>query len=178
MSNLHSSLTAAIFMAATAAAQSNSAASPAVSFTRSYNFAPIGLTGTETLQVNVMNTPTTSGSTIATLGTPTTCTGSVSFSDANGKAIGSPMTFNLSSGQIFSAPLPFGKTGYSSRGEILATVQQTVQFTSAGQCSLSMSLETFDTNSGVTHAVLTSASPALPSLISIIEPGAGLTNVQ
>ena len=177
MSKLNSIVPLTALMAVSVMAQNNAATPIPATFTRSYNFVPIGIAGTETLQVNVVNAPSATPTATSTLA-PVACTGSISFADASGKAIGSPVSFSVTPGQIFSAPLPFGKTGYSSRGEVVATVQQTVQFTSASQCALSMSVEVFDTNSGVTHAILTSASPAFPALFSVIEPGVTLTTVR
>ena len=183
----HGLLTAGVLVLAAgpAAAQSTPAPVPPLSFTRTYTFPPIGLSGTETLQVNIVNLMTIPpGSEIATIPAGSailtiTCSGTIMFADSYGKAIGSPVKFSVGGGQIFSAPLPFSATGYSSRGEILATVQQTVVL-STSVCTLGMSLETFDTNSGVTHAIET-ASPAPPFLPVLrgtaIPPGPSQTTV-
>jgi hypothetical protein len=150
-----------ILLAASAAAQGPLApAPPPVSFSRNYNFPPVGLAGTETLQVNVVNMAPSA---------PTSCTGTISFANASGTAIGTPVPFTIGPGQVYSAPLPFSKTAYSSRGEIVASVQQTVTFSTVmsslgAPCSLAISLETFDTGTGVTHALLTNPAPGLPPL--------------
>jgi hypothetical protein len=71
--------------------------------------------------------------------------------------IGAPIPFTVPLGQIFSAPLPFSMTGYSGfRGEILVSLHITTSIS----CSLSISLETFETNTGVTHAIQSAAITA------------------
>ncbi len=152
-----------ILLAVSAVAQTTSPAPP-LAFTRNYIFPAIGLAGTETLQVNVVNLASVpTGSSAAE-----SCTGTISFAKADGTAIGTPVKFTVSAGQIYSAALPFARTTYASRGEILASVQQTVDFSAGSACSLSMSLETFDTATGVTHAVLSLASPAPAPLLGVI----------
>jgi hypothetical protein len=98
------------------------------------------------------------------------CAGTVTFANASGTAIGSPAKFAVPAGQIFSVPLPFTSSGYSSRGEILASVQQTLTIPSSIACSLSISLEIFDTSTGVTHAVVTTAV-ATAEPIAVLLPG-------
>jgi len=152
-------------LAASAAAQGPVAVTPPLSFTWNYSFPPIGLAGTETLQVNVANTSTQLlTSTTATA----SCTGTISFANASGMAIGTPVPFTVGSGQIYSAPLLFSKTGYSNRGEILASVQQNVQLSLSSPCSLTISLEIFDASTGVIHAFLTSPAPAAAPLFGIL----------
>jgi hypothetical protein len=158
-----------VLLAASAAAQGPPVVTPPVAFTRNYNFPPVGLAGTETLQVNVVNLSLFTATPFVT-GTAS-CTSTISFANASGMAIGAPVKFTIGSGQIYSAPLPFSKTGYSSRGEILASVQQAVEISSAGACSLAISLETFDTSTGVTHAILTAPATTPGALFSVITPG-------
>ncbi len=157
-------------------------ASPAYSIP--YSFPPIGLAFAETLQINVVSQASAAlqgnfsaispngtctlcsqlgvapqATTTATpIAVPTVCTGTVTFSDSSGKAIGSPVPFSIGvSAQVFSAPLPFSATHFSGfRGMVVANVQQNVP-ASTGPCVLAISLETFDTNTGVTHAVLNGA---------------------
>jgi hypothetical protein len=97
--------------------------------------------------------------------------------------MGKPVPFTVITGQIFSAPLPFAMTGISGfRGEILASVQGTTTIPSSNLCSLSISLETFDTNTGVTHVYLPLSAPAaffpgvLSGTFSTISPS-GATSV-
>lgn len=185
------SSTLVVLLAISVAAQGTGTTEPAptpASYPWSYNFPPVGLAFTETLQVNVANLPSafavispvgvcslcsTYGIQTPALGvltaptttapaTATSCTGTITFMNAAGTGIGAPVPFTVAIGQIFSAPLPFSMTGYSGfRGEILASVQGTTAIPSSTVCSLSISLETFDTSTGVTHAFLT-VPPALP----------------
>jgi hypothetical protein len=161
------SLTGAVAVQS-AVAQSASATTPTptpISFTRSYAFPAVGLAGTETLQVNVVNMATVPTGSAVTA----SCAGTVSFANSSGAAIGTPAKFTIGAGQIFSAPLPFGSSGYSSRGEILATVQQTLAVPSSSLCSLAISLEVFDNGTGVTHAILT-APAAVAEPIGVVVP--------
>ncbi len=127
----------------------------------------VGVAGTETLQVNVINLATLPPNVVATA----SCAGTISFANASGAAIGTPVKFSVGPGQIFSAPLPFSKTGYSSRGEILASVQQTVTLPSPSFCTLAISLEVFDTNSGVIHAAISTSAPGGPQFASFLLSG-------
>jgi hypothetical protein len=167
LSALMISLTGAL-AAQIAAAQSAAATTPTpISFTRSYAFPAVGLAGTETLQVNVVNMATVPTGSTATA----SCTGTVSFVNSSGAAIGTAAKFTVAAGQIFSVPLPFGSSGYSSRGEILASVQQTLAVPSSSLCSLAISLEVFDTGTGVTHAILTvPAAVAEPIGVAVLTP--------
>jgi hypothetical protein len=155
--------------AGSAAAQNAPMTTPTptpITLTRDYAFPPVGLAGTETLQVNIANLASVPATSTATA----SCAGTVSFTNATGTAIGTPARFAVPAGQIFSVPLPFSNSGYSSRGEILATVQQTLSLPSSTLCSLSISLEVFDTGTGVTHAVL-SAPTAAVEPVAILTPG-------
>ena len=119
--------------------------------TRETTTPPIGLGSTETAQINVVNTATASSG-----GTAASCTGSISFLNASGTAIGSATTFTVASGQISSVTLPFSKAGASgTRTEIRGVVSLTVTTgTTAAPCALSTSLETYDSSTGVTHVYL------------------------
>jgi hypothetical protein len=88
-------------------------------------------------------------------GTKASCGGTISFTDATGAAIGRPTTFtNLGTGQIANGDL----VGTGARAEIQGSVQVTITLGSAATpCSLLLTLETFDTASGATHAVVTAA---------------------
>lgn len=145
----------AIVAAGSANAQSTILSGPGLtSLARTYSLPPVGLASTETLQINVANLATapTGASSSATA----SCSGTISFSNSSGKAIGSPVQFAVPSGQIYSATLPFSSTGYTSRGEILAAVQQSISIPATGSCAMAVTLETFDSTTGVTHIVLTS----------------------
>jgi hypothetical protein len=172
----------AILLAVSAAAQATGtteSTSVPPSYPWSYNFPLVGLAFPETLQVNVANRPAAFAA-ISPVGncslcstfeipapaTTPPCTGTITFANASGKTIGAPAPFSVAPGQIFSAPLPFSLTGYSGfRGEILASVQGTSTLPSTNLCSLSISRETFDAGTGVTHAFLAlpAAGPAVLS---------------
>ena len=158
-----------LLSAGSAAAQNAVITTPTpmpVSLTRDYTFPAVGLAGTETLQVNLANLANPATASAATA----SCRGSVSFTNAAGAAIGTPVKFAVPAGQIYSVPLAFPNSGFSSRSEVLATVQQTLVLPSSTPCSLSISLEIFDTGTGVTHAVL-SAPVTVAEPIAILTPG-------
>jgi hypothetical protein len=129
-------------------------AQPAIpAFTRNYSFPPVGLASSETAQLNVVNIAT--GST-ATNEAPA-CTGTITFANAGGKAIGTPTSFTTTGSQISSTQLTFSQLQLAStdtRGEFVASVQVTHTTPGTAPCSLVFSLETFDTSSGVTHVYL------------------------
>src|SRR5579863_7085999 len=72
--------------------------------TRDFTIGPIGVGSTETVQINVANLASNS-----TSGTAASCTGSISFNNTTGNAIGTSTSFTVTAGQIFSASLPFSK---------------------------------------------------------------------
>jgi hypothetical protein len=130
---------------------------------------PVGLASTETAQVNVTNAAVapSPGS------VPPSCTGNISFYDANGTVIGKPTNFALGSRQVFSVPLPFASTGATgSRTVIRAEISfmQAVAGFGIPSCTLESSLEIYDTATGVTHAVLAGTPP--PGLMGVIRSGA------
>jgi hypothetical protein len=86
----------AVWMAAAASAQSTN------TFTRDFRFPPVGIASTETIQINVVNNASNSSS-----GTAASCAGTVTFTNASGAAIGTATSFTVTSGQVFSASLPF-----------------------------------------------------------------------
>ena len=106
--NLSVAGTLAIWLAASAGVQSAAAQSAAattptpISFTRSFTFPAVGLAGTETLEVTVANLVAAPTSSTATA----SCTGTVSFSNASGAAIGAPAKFTVGAGQIFPRRCP------------------------------------------------------------------------
>jgi hypothetical protein len=124
-----------------------------VNFTRDYNFPPVGLAGTETAQINLVN--------IAPITTTTTeaagCTGTVTFTNAGGTVIGKPTSFTTMGSQVTSVQLMFSQLQLSStdvRGEFVASVQLTHSIPATTPCSLVFSLETFDSSTGATHVYL------------------------
>jgi hypothetical protein len=132
-----------ILLASSAFAQSTT-----TSATRSFDYPPVGLASSETMQINVLNSATASSS-----GTAASCTGSISFTSPTGAALGAATSFTVTSGDIFSATLPFAKTAATgTRTEVVGVISVTT--TSGTPCGLRTSLETFDTASGVTHVYL------------------------
>jgi hypothetical protein len=127
---------------------SSSAQTTTTSATRSFDYPPVGLASSETMQINVLNSATASSS-----GTAASCTGTISFTSATGATLGTATSFTVTSGEIFSATLPFAKTAATgTRTEIVGIVSVTT--TSGTPCGLRTSLETFDTATGVTHVYL------------------------
>jgi hypothetical protein len=123
-------------------------AQTSTSGTRTINLPPAGLGSTETARINVVNVASESSS-----GTAASCTGSISFLNSSGTAIGSPATFTVTSGQISSASLPFASASLAGiRGEIRGEIQLTL--TSGVPCALTFSFETFDSTTGATHIFL------------------------
>ncbi len=113
--------------------------------TRTIGFLPVGLAGTETIQVNVVNLAANSSS-----GTTATCTGTVTFLGSTGTALASATTFTVTSGQIFSAPL----LGSGARKEVRTQISLTFPSSAPPPCQLAATLETFDTTTGATHVHL------------------------
>jgi len=112
------------------------------------SFPPVGLASSETAQINVTNLATASSS-----GTAASCTGTISFLNASGTAIGSATSYTAAGGVTASVTLPFGKTASTAvRTEIRGVIALTR--VSKVPCSLSTSFETYDTTSGVTHVYL------------------------
>jgi hypothetical protein len=125
--------------------------------TRDVTIGPIGVGSTETVQINVSNlagNPTT--------GTAASCTGSVTFNNSAGNAIGTSTSFNLTAGQISSVSMPFNKlTTGTTRVEVIGVVALTTSSANRAPCSLHYSLETFDTATGASHVLVNGeAAPA------------------
>jgi hypothetical protein len=119
-------------------------AQTATTVTRSATLPAIGLASSETAQVNVTNLAANT-----TGGTAASCAGSISFLSAAGTTIGSATSFTVTSGQTFSAKLPYSATAASGRTVVRGVVSLTL--TSGTPCALATTLETYDTSTGVTH---------------------------
>lgn len=127
-----------------------------LTFTRDYNFPPVGLASSETAQLNVVNIATASTAT----NTAPSCSGSITFTSAGGTVIGKPTSFTTMGSQVSSTQLTYSQLQLPAsdvRGEFVASVQLTTSLPAAG-CSLVFSLETFDTSTGVTHVYLGNSS--------------------
>jgi hypothetical protein len=137
------------------------------SVTRNYIFPPIGLGGSETASITVMNAAATSSPGGASAAPAPSCSGTISFSNAKGE-IGTPTPFMVASGQFMTVALPFADAGLSGvRGEIQGNVSLITSTSTPTPCLLLASMGTYDSTTGATHAVL-SNSPA---------SGAGITPV-
>lgn len=125
--------------------------------TRDFNLPPVGLGATETAEINVVNFAAN-----ASDGTAASCTGTISFLNASGTTIGSATPFTVTAGQISSAHLPFSGAGATgTRTAIRGVVTLTLSTaTPRPPCALGVSLATFDTSTGATHALVTGGGGA------------------
>jgi hypothetical protein len=130
---------ATAFLTVAAMAQTTTA-----TVTRSATLPVIGLATPETAQVNVTNLAVA-----RTNGTAPSCTGNISFLNASGTAIGSATPFTVTSGQTFSAKLPYANTAATGRTVVRPVVTLTI--TPGTPCTLATTLETYDSTTGVTH---------------------------
>ncbi|HVN03914.1 MAG TPA: hypothetical protein VMT86_05810 [Bryobacteraceae bacterium] len=138
-------LTLSLGAAAFACAQTTSTSG---TFTRQFSFLPVGLASTETAQINIVNLASNASSAAAS------CTGSVSFVNASGAAIGSAASFTVATGETSSVTVPYSATGGSGARVLIRGVVQLTETKPSAPCVLQTSLETFDTNTGVTHLLI------------------------
>lgn len=172
MRRLQRFLSIAAFTAATAAAQTTTTGT----VTQTSNTPAVGLASSETAQINLVNTASNSSS-----GTAASCTGTVTFLNASGTAIGAAQPFTATSGAIVSVSLPFGKTGATGvRTEIRATISRTLTVgvaippgaSVAAPCALEATLETYDSSTGVTHVFVPNLGvPNGPTIGRVFIPG-------
>lgn len=118
--------------------------------TRTQDFPPVGLAASETAQITAVNIAAASSS-----GTAASCTGSISFLNSSGTVIGTATTYTLATNQSKSVSVPYSSAGATGRTEIRGVLTQTITEGSGVPCELLVSLETFDTSTGVTHVYLT-----------------------
>jgi hypothetical protein len=151
----HHLLAVAAFTAAIALSQTTSSGT----VTETSNTPPVGLASSETAQINVVNIASNSSS-----GTAASCTGTISFLNASGTAIGTATPFTIASGVISSVSLPFAKVGVTgTRTEIRGVITRTVTLNSGVPCSLQATFETYDSSTGATHVYLANVSvPSVP----------------
>ena len=149
-------------LALTAAGQG--AAAPVINRTSTYDFAPVGLGTTETLQVNLANLASN-----PTTGSAASCAASVAFFSAAGTAIGTASTLTATAGETVSAKLPSGAQGTGTHIEVRVVI--TLTQTSGVPCTPVYTLETYDSSSGVTHVYVTANGPAnvLLPLLGVIK---------
>jgi len=124
-------------------------------FTRTFLFPAVGLAATESARIAAVNIAQTTHK-----GTAALCNGSISFTDALGKPVGavSPIK-DLPTGQIAHGDVSGfnGSNSSSLRNEYQGSVQVTVGPGASAPCSLLLTLEVFDTQTGVTRGLITSA---------------------
>jgi hypothetical protein len=125
---------------------------------------PVGLAPTETAQVNVVTTalPDPNGG-----GLLPVCSGTIAFYSGGpgSTAVVGIAAFNARSGEVFSAPLSYARTGASGARTVIRVAITLSPFLVpagagpvAAPCSLMASLETFDSATGVTHAIVYGAT--------------------
>src|ERR1035438_1468217 len=84
-------IAAVCLLAATAVAQTTT------TVTSDASTPVVGLAGSETVQINVINTAAASPSGVAA-----SCVGAITFYNSSGSAIGSATSFSIGTGQVFS----------------------------------------------------------------------------
>lgn len=119
------------------------------SYTTTQNFPPIGLASTETAQINAVNLAAALSG-----GTAASCTGSISFLNGSGTVIGTATTYPLGTNQLKSVSVPYSAVGESGRAGIRGVVTHTGTRPSDVPCELLVSLESYDSTTGVTHVYL------------------------
>ena len=149
------SAAAAVLAAAALAQTTTDATTTTTTYTTTQASVPFGLAPSETAQVNLVNTASASPS-----GTAASCTGTIAFFNSSDTEVGSS-AFTIASGHIASATTT---SGGSARVEIRAVV--TLTGTSGVPCQLDGSIETYDTQTGVTHLFL-------PQTINVVAVGVG-----
>lgn len=146
-------LTVPVFAADTPAPPTPPVTPP--TFTRTFSFPAVGLASSESARVAAVNIAPASHK-----GTAASCSGNISFTDDKGTPAGKATAFTaLGTGQIAHGDLP-GSTGANVRNEFQGSVQVTIDPASGAPCSLLLTLEVFDTTTGVTHGLVTSAIEA------------------
>ena len=136
-----------------------SVGSATTSMSSSPQFPPVGVAPSETLQVNLANIATASGSSDLL----PQCTGTLTFYDAGGHAIGNGTSMGFSvAAAILSIPLTYSAIGASGQRaivrvdiELSPVALSTAEGPRTPACSLLSSLEIYDTATGVIHAVVT-----------------------
>ncbi len=153
-----------LFTFAIIAAVSASAQSTTVTRTSGFSFPLIGLASTETLGVNLINLAAN-----PTNGNAASCTGSVTFINQAGTTIGSAQSFTLAANAATVVTLPFSSSGITGSRGLVRTIVSTTT-TNNVPCSLSYSLNTYDTSSGVTHVFIQGAPPPVVQSLTVNHP--------
>jgi hypothetical protein len=143
----------------------------------SAQFPPVGLAPTETAQVNVVNTllPPANG------GVEPFCSGTIAFYSGGpaNTTVAAIAPFQVRPGEVFSAPLSYTATGSPGTRAVVRvaiTLSPLLLPTDAGPavtpCALAASLETFDTVTGVTHAIVSSVTTQDTMSVTQVKPSA------
>jgi hypothetical protein len=115
---------------------------------------PVGLGATETAAVNIEETAAPATPT----GVEPACNGSVAFYDAAGSIIGASTNFTLGARQISSVKLPYASIGTAGANQTMVRAEialaATFDTVSTPPCALGFSLETYDSGTGSTHALV------------------------
>lgn len=120
--------------------------------TTTTNLPSLGIGTMETAQIILTNTANVSMLAGAVL---PSCSGSVAFFSSTGTQIGSSMSFTVGSNQIAAVNLPYtSAASISSRALVRPVISVTTTRPNAAPCTLSYSLVTFDSATGVTHALI------------------------
>jgi hypothetical protein len=153
------------FLFVFAAAISGSAVAQTTSTTRtsSYTFPLVGLASNENIEVNLINLAANPSN-----GNAASCTGSVTFATASqGTVIGGASDFTLAAGAVASiSPSAASNVITAGANRVLLKVVVTSTLTSGVPCSLSFTLNTFDSSTGATHVFLVGAAPAATQILT------------
>jgi hypothetical protein len=133
---------------------------------RTFVFPAVGLASSESARIAAVNIAPASHK-----GTAASCSGTISFTNASGAPVGKPAQFSIGTGDIaYGDVLGLDPSSNSVRNEFQGSVQVTIDPASGAPCSLLLTLEVFDTATGVTHGLMTSAIDAPMN----VEPTAAL----
>lgn len=120
---------------------------------KTLTFAPVGVATSETVQINVANNAMNTSTVMAS------CSGHVSFNVAGAKNQPALVPFTVTGGQVFSTSIAWTGLQVSARSEVVGSVALTQEVSTP--CTLSVSLETYDTSTGATHSFQSNPSPTV-----------------
>jgi hypothetical protein len=134
---------------------------------------PVGLVLSETAQVNISNP---AALVYNSAGAGVLCTGTLTFYNANGTAIGLATSFKIENAQILSFKLPYTSTGATDpRTIVWAAVNQIgsggvvksgpYATPTTPACTLASTIETYDSVTGITHAFASVPPQADPTVV-------------
>jgi len=158
---LISVVTVACLTAPLSADSTSTTNSPTI--TRTFVFPAMGGASSETIRIAVLNIAQAAHN-----GTKASCTGTIAFANPAGTQLSST-PFTVGTGDIQVADLPLGAPGAPAGGRTEVQGSVTLNVTNV-PCSLLLTLENFDSNSGVTHAVVTTAVEE-PAVITPVSRG-------